>query len=161
MNTKYFSWAQVGKLCVYGLAGTLLYSLSNAVGSKYLDGFFESQLLQVEFTLLGINVATASILFKAIAELPDVRSTHFAGLRTQVKFSIYEQIVLIAVSLILLTLKTASLVTEKCPQFNIYTGMVLTAIIAYELEIIRDLFKAMTTVIHLSMQIRDNQNNKK
>jgi hypothetical protein len=161
MNSKYFSWAQIGKLCVYGVAGTLLYSLSNAVGSKYLDEFFESQLLQVEFTLLGINVATASILFKAIAELPDVKSTHFAGLRTQVKFSIYEQIVLIAVSLLLLTLKTAPIVAEGWPQFNNYSGMLLTGIIAYELEIIRDLFKAMTTIIQLSMQIRDNQNSKK
>lgn len=157
---NYFTWAQFGKIAVCFLFGFLFNSLADWLNSDFLKEFYQNGLLEVEFTLLGINVATTAILLKAIADLPNVKSTHFVDVRRQIGYSIYEQIVIILLTLLLVLVVSSGIISPKIVLLKSYSYHALTAILIYEAEILRDTFKGMVSIIELTMKINDESKNK-
>lgn len=157
---NYFTWAQLGKFAVCFVLGIAFNSVAELLNSDFLIKFYQNGLLEVEFTLLGINVATTAILLKAISDLPGVKSTHFVNVREQIRFSIYEQIVIIMLTVLLVLVASSEIISPKMDAIKGYSHHVLTAILLYEAEILRDTFKGMVGIIEFTMGINDNKQNK-
>ena len=88
-------------------AGFLAQFIQSWVGSCYLDTFLKNNLINLLVALLAINSATMGIVLTKIRELADKHNTSagvFNSTKREMLISIKEQITLIIVGLVLLTI---------------------------------------------------------
>jgi hypothetical protein len=152
---KYLSILQLKKFALCLGLGLGIHKVAEWLSSDFLKRFYESGLIPMEIILLAINVASAAILLKLIAELPNVKSTHFVDVRRQIAFGIYEQIAIILLTLLLVLVVSSTLIIEDFQPNKAMYYILLTSILVYELEILRDTFHSVVEMIELTLNLKD------
>lgn len=131
--------------CMALFFGILIYLLEYFVGTSFIKNFFQNNLISILTTLLAINVAVLSIILTRMA-IRDPSMSNFANSKAEIWKSINEQVILIAVALIL------SIFSSKesyaiYPELIEHTISVLfITVFAYAIYILRDTAKALIDI---------------
>lgn len=86
--------------CVAFLGGVTLHLLEYLLDANFSCAFFKQNLISILSTLLAINIAVLSIILTRMA-VRDPSMANFANSKNEIWKSINEQVILIAVALIL------------------------------------------------------------
>lgn len=129
--------------------GYLCQLAQTAGQSQYLNDFLKGNLITLLIALLAINSATMGIVLTKIRDLIDkkgVGSDNFTATKSEMLLSIKEQIGLIALAVILLTLSDSAFVAST-PELKSGMSVALCSIFAYSLINLYDTAKSVIIII--------------
>jgi len=126
----------------------LLSKLQTAIGSVYIIEFLSENLITILIALMAINGTTLGIVLTKVREITDrVGSKEaFTNSKKEMLFMVYEQISLIAVSLILLSLHDSSWTSGKLVWLEVFDVMI-TGCFVYSMMILYDTAKSVFVLI--------------
>ncbi|MFY0675716.1 MAG: hypothetical protein JXR18_00365 [Neptuniibacter sp.] len=118
------------------------------VGSKFLDGFFESNLITILVALLAVNAATMGIVLTKMRDLIDKNGNAeaFTKTRCNMLLSIKEQIGLIILATIVLSIKSAPAV-QSIENMPLLLNSLVTGIFVYALLVLYDTAKGVLVIV--------------
>src|SRR5690606_21966360 len=119
--------------------GFLAELLNVWLGSKFLYGFFESNLVTILVALLAVNAATMGIVLTKMRDLIDKNGNAeaFKKTRRNMLLSIKEQIGLIILAAIVLSVKSAPVV-QSIENMPLLFNSIVTGIFVYALLVLYD-----------------------
>jgi len=131
----------------------LLYQMQLLLHSNYLMDFLSNNLVSLLVAVLAINTASLGIVLSKIRELLDsVNGNHnFSGTKTEMLFSIKEQIVLIFLSLFLLTIDDSKLL-DQYPQVKSLIEIGIVSCFVYAMQILYDTAKSIFVVLDFNQK---------
>lgn len=118
------------------------------LNSTYLHNFFVSNLVTILVALLAINATTMGIVLTKIRELIDRNGkTHtFQKTRNNMLLSIKEQICLIVLATVVLSLKSAPFVMS-IENLPLLCDSIVTGIFVYALLVLYDTAKSVLIIV--------------
>lgn len=129
-------------------AGFVLRMTQDWVGSSYFADFLRGNLINLLIALLAVNSATMGIVLTKIRELIEEHGHGDAFKRTRDHFllSVKEQVGLIAVAILFLTLSESTYLksVQHLPQLF---GAVVHGIFVYSMLILYDIAKSVLIII--------------
>jgi hypothetical protein len=125
------------KIPLCAVIAVLLNYLSIQLESPYLTNFLHDKIVELLITLLAINTATTSLIVAKIEDLRKKFGDRFPATSKEAKQSLYEQIILIGLSVTSLFLLNSKVILAKLPHATIVIDTLLIAIFLYSLEILR------------------------
>src|SRR5690625_6668560 len=117
-------------------AGFLAQIAQRALQTEFLNNLLQNDLIQLQIALLAINSATLGVVLTKIRDLieqKNVDSSYFREVRKQMLLSIREQITLIAMAIVTLTMWSSSSLTWSSDS-NLMLGSITCAIFIYSLS---------------------------
>ena len=129
--------------------GFLAQIAQRALQTEFLNNLLQNDLIQLQIALLAINSATLGVVLTRIRDLieqKNVDSIHFREVRKQMLLSIREQITLIAMAIITLTVWPSSSSTWSSDS-DLMFGSITCAIFIYSLSILYDTAKSILKII--------------
>jgi len=117
--------------------------------SHYLNDFLKGNLITLLVALLAINSATMGIVLTKVRDLIDKKGEGadcFASTKKEMLLSIKEQLALIVLSVLLLTVGGSELVTKDINMSSGYWVLV-TGIFVYAMIILYDTAKSVIIII--------------
>ena len=139
----------VFKTALISLALGFITEIVNSwLGTPFLHKFFEDNLITILVALLAINAATMGIVLTKIRELIDKTggAKFFTNTKRNMLLSVKEQIVLIGMSTITLSIKGAPVVSQT-PNLPLLLNSLLAAIFIYALIILYDTAKGVLIIV--------------
>lgn len=132
---KYITFAALGFLLAY---------IALRLESTFADKFAEN-ILALLTTLFAINIASSTLVAGKIRDIQDKTGHNFPKTKTNLKWSFYEQIILIAIAFVAAIARESKylddlLIDNTCVL--ICNSIIFFTFIAY-LEIIRDIGKSL------------------
>lgn len=118
------------------------------LGSKFLYGFFESNLVTILVALLAVNAATMGIVLTKMRDLIDKNGNveAFKKTRSNMLLSIKEQIGLIIIATIVLSIKSAPVV-QSIENMPLLFNSIVTGIFVYALLVLYDTAKGVLVIV--------------
>lgn len=109
------------------------------LGSTYFNEFLKSNLINLLVALLAINTTTMGIVLTKIRDLVDSKGhgEAFKKTRQQMLLSVKEQIVLIALAIVLLTISESSYFLS-IPNFDLLSNALICGIFVYSMMVLYD-----------------------
>lgn len=128
--------------------GFLAEFLNVWLGSKFLYGFFESNLVTILVALLAVNAATMGIVLTKMRDLIDKNGNAeaFKKTRRNMLLSIKEQIGLIILATIVLSVKSAPVV-QSIENMPLLFNAIITGIFVYALLVLYDTAKGVLVIV--------------
>ena len=128
--------------------GFLAELLNIWLGSKFLYSFFESNLVTILVALLAVNAATMGIVLTKMRDLIDKNGNAeaFKKTRRNMLLSIKEQIGLIILSTIILSVKSAPAV-QSIQNMPLLFNSIVTGIFVYALLVLYDTAKGVLVIV--------------
>lgn len=128
--------------------GFLAELLNVWLGSKFLYGFFESSLVTILVALLAVNAATMGIVLTKMRDLIDKNGNAeaFKKTRRNMLLSIKEQIGLIILAAIVLSVKSAPVV-QSIENMPLLFNSIVTGIFVYALLVLYDTAKGVLVIV--------------
>lgn len=125
------------------------------INSDFLVLFLKQRIIEILLTLLAINTATSAFIVSKLQEISVQYKHSFKGTYNEIKLSLIEQIVLIAVSAsILISLDSEVLKPLIGEKLNYVFDVILIFCFIYAIEILRDTGTAMFDIL---IQIEDEK----
>ena len=121
--------------------------LLDSIGSSYLFDFLKQNVINIQIGLLAINTATLGVVLTKLRDLVDkgIALSKFSSARDEMLLSIKEQMALIIVALIILSIDSATSIPVHIPAELI--RILLLACFAYSLMILYDTAKSVFVVL--------------
>ncbi|ABG58450.1 hypothetical protein [Cytophaga hutchinsonii] len=116
----------------------ILTILSNALESDFWAKFLDGNLIVILITLLAINTATISLIISKMQEIAEKHIIDFDGAIKEVKKSLYEQIILIALAIVFLILKDSSVIKTTFKYHDVAFNTIIGSIFINSIDILRD-----------------------
>ncbi len=115
---------------------------------KYLPTFFDANLITILVALLAINTATMGIVLTKIRDLSDRSDSEnmFLKTRAQMLLSIKEQISLVIIAMILLSIKSSP-IFSAIQNMPLLLNSLITAVFVYSLFVLYDTAKGVLIII--------------
>jgi hypothetical protein len=140
---------QISKTALISLSIGFLAELFNVwLATDFLQRFFEINLITILVALLAVNAATMGIVLTKIRDLIDKNSgsEFFQKTRTNMLLSVKEQIGLIILATLVLSVKTSPIVAgvENLP---LLLNAIVTGIFAYALLVLYDTAKGVLIIV--------------
>ena len=109
------------------------------LGSAYFNDFLKANLVNLLVALLAINTTTMGIVLTKIRDLVDSHGhgEAFKKTRQQMLLSVKEQIVLIILAIVLLTISGSSYFLS-IPNFNLLVDSLISGIFVYSMMVLYD-----------------------
>lgn len=128
--------------------GFLTELLNVWLGSKFLYGFFESSLVTILVALLAVNAATMGIVLTKMRDLIDKNGNAevFKKTRRNMLLTIKEQIGLIILASIVLSVKSAPVV-QSIENMPLLFNSIVTGIFVYALLVLYDTAKGVLVIV--------------
>lgn len=128
--------------------GFLAELLNVWLGSKFLYGFFESNLVTILVALLAVNAATMGIVLTKMRDLIDKNGNAeaFKKTRRNMLLSIKEQIGLIILAAIVLSVKSAPVV-QSIENMPLLFNSIVAGIFVYALLVLYDTAKGVLVIV--------------
>jgi len=128
--------------------GFLVELLRNWLSSNFLQDFFEGNLVTILVALLAINAATMGIVLTKIRDLIDKRggAKFFESTKKNMLLSVKEQIGLIILATIALSIKSSPLVANV-QNLSLFLDSVVTGIFVYALLVLYDTAKGVLIIV--------------
>lgn len=120
--------------------------LSNLIQSTFIKTFIVDDLVTVLVTIFAINTATNSLLIDDLSKLSKSTNQKFSNSYKEIKVSIYEQIILIGMSVVFLICRESALLKDYMNNELIFDTLCLAAFI-YAIDILRDTALAVFNLI--------------
>ena len=99
-------------ISLYIVGGFLLTGISMALDSVFLEVYLKENLITLLVALLAINTTTSSVVMTKLKEIADATGGSFKSTIEQLKLSIYEQVCLIMIAILLLIFSGSKTVIE-------------------------------------------------
>lgn len=132
----------------YILIAFLLNILSVWIESPFLSKFLHDNVVNILIYLLAINTATTGIVLTKLTELSELNNNFdFSESYKELKAALWEQIILIGISLLVLILKDSAIIKAKFEYHDLVFDTVITAIFINSLDSLRDTSKAIFLII--------------
>lgn len=131
-----------------GVAGYATQQALSAIKSEYLLGFLEGNLINLLIALMAINTATMGIVLTKIRELLDKQDNQsaFDSTKASMLLSIKEQISLIVLSAVVLSVKKSTLFSGADWAAPTYSTLLYT-IFAFSMFNLYDTSKSVLIII--------------
>lgn len=109
------------------------------LGSNYFNGFLKSNLINLLVALLAINTTTMGIVLTKIRDLVDSKGhgEAFKKTRQQMILSVKEQLVLIVLAIILLTISESNYFLS-ITNFDLLNNSLISGIFVYSMMVLYD-----------------------
>ena len=123
-----------------------------AVGSAYLNTFLSGNLINLLVALLAINSATMGIVLTKIRDLVEKHGGEeaFSETKTEMLLSIKEQIFLIALAIILLTVVNSEYLIGRM-DILLFLWSSIVGVFVYSLRILYDTAKSVLIIIDFKL----------
>lgn len=132
---------------------TIIVLLCNYLQSSFLFSYLIDNIISLLLTLLAINTATLGLIASKIQDiLVDQPRFDFSKSIKEMKVSLIEQIVLIAVTIVTLVLKDSKLVLFN--QKHTVSNIILVGVLLYSINILWDTGKSVFVVIEELQKLR-------
>lgn len=128
------------------MIAVILVIVSSIVGSPFLHDFIQEDLTALLLTLLAINTATSSVISSKIEDLSQRYDYKFINSHRSMKHALIEQIVLIVIAVLVLIISNGKMLC-KWPYVRFVSDVVLTTVLVYSIEILRDTGVAMFNIV--------------
>jgi len=121
--------------------------LLQSIGSHYLFDFLKQNVINIQIGLLAINTATLGVVLTKLRDLVDkgIPLSKFSSARSEMLLSIREQMTLIIVALIILSIEGATSIPAHIPVELIH--ILLLSCFVYSLMILYDTAKSVFVVL--------------
>lgn len=106
--------------------------------SNVFATYLRDNILALLITLLAINTATISVIVAKLHEISRLTGVKFEKTISEVKQSLYEQIILIISSSIILIFYNSPIVKANFLFHEIFFNILITTVFIYALDILRD-----------------------
>lgn len=116
----------------------ILIGLEVLLQSTFLSKFLKDNLVGLLLTLLAINTATSSVISAKLEEIADRTGADFGEVIKEVKWSLIEQIILIALSVLLLIFLGSERIDFESNHLKEIVNVLLCSILVYAIDILRD-----------------------
>jgi hypothetical protein len=129
--------------------GFLLATVNNWLGSTFLDIFLKENLVTILIALLAINATTIGVVLTKVRELIDKEgqgSECFNETKQQMLLSIKEQISLVIISILLLSLQSSPYINSSI-EMSMLINSVLIGVFIYSLIILYDIAKGVLIIV--------------
>lgn len=134
--------------------GTVITLFANLLESKFLFKYLKDNSLGLLLTLLAINTATLGVVASKMQDIV-VKYPKFDFTKTirEMKFSLKEQIFLIATSLFTLLISDSSKILFQFKEH--ICNIILVSVLVYSIEILWDTGKAVFVVIEELQKMKE------
>lgn len=121
--------------------------LLQSIGSYYIFDFLKQNVINIQIGLLAINTATLGVVLTKLRDLVDkgIPLAKFSDARSEMLLSIKEQMALIIVALIILSIESATSIPAHIPVELI--RILLLSCFVYSLMILYDTAKSVFVVL--------------
>ena len=128
--------------------GFIVELLNIWLGSSFLYGFFSANLITILVALLAVNAATMGIVLTKMRDLIDKNGNAqvFKKTRANMLLSIKEQITLIILATIILSIKSAPAV-KSIENMPLLLNSVVTGLFVYALLVLYDTAKGVLVIV--------------
>ncbi|WP_348826714.1 hypothetical protein [Halomonas sp. RT37] len=128
--------------------GFLTEMLNVWLGAKFLYVFFESNLVTILVALLAVNAATMGIVLTKMRDLIDKNGNAEAFIKTRsnMLLSIKEQIGLIILAIVVLSVKSAPII-QSIENMPLLFNSIVTGIFIYALLVLYDTAKGVLVIV--------------
>lgn len=140
---------QVAKTSLLSLgAGFMCQLAQDWLASQYFIEFLRANLINILIALLAVNSATMGIVLTKIRELIEKHGHGDAFQKTRAQFllSIKEQVALIGISIVLLTV-SQSIHIREIQNVDMFFGSAVTAVFVHAMTILYDTAKGVLIII--------------
>ena len=137
------------KSVTYLVVSFLICYLSVLLKSNFVNGFADN-FIALLTTLLAINIASGSLIAGKLKEINIATGQKFEKTVSELKKSLTIQLILIAISFIVLLLKSSKLISGLIGVSNleIITNTITIGIFIYYLDTIKDLGLALFSLLN-------------
>lgn len=128
--------------------GFIVELLNIWLGSSFLYGFFSANLITILVALLAVNAATMGIVLTKMRDLIDKNGNAevFKKTRSNMLLSIKEQITLIILATIILSVKSAPAV-KSIENMPLLLNSIVTGLFVYALLVLYDTAKGVLVIV--------------
>jgi len=130
------------------IIGYIFTKLQIFLQTNYLIEFLKQNLIILLVTLIAINSATLSIVLTKIRELIDKNGSKadFSKTKKQMILSINEQVILIAMSMIFLTILDSNFIKTH-EEYVMFVNVLVIASFVYGIRILHDTAKSVFVIL--------------
>lgn len=139
--------AIVKNICLYIVLSVSINFVSLELESKFLIKFLEGNLITLLVALLAINTTTMSIVMVKLRELKDKFGINFDNTLSSLRISVYEQVLLIPLSIFLLVVRDSSIITTCLKHSQFVLDTLLIATFTYAVHILFDNARSVFIII--------------
>lgn len=134
------------EISLYIVLSAILSFIAYCLKSDFLFEYLQNNIIGLLLTLLAINTATLGLIASKIQDVMiEYPTLDFSQSIKEMKISLFEQIVLIAVSIICMIFLKSTIIIFDCKDF--IGNAILIAILIYSINILWDTGKAVFIVI--------------
>ncbi|MCD6566696.1 MAG: hypothetical protein J7K53_12225 [Bacteroidales bacterium] len=137
----------VKNVCLYLVISTIISWITIKLDSVFLVSFLEKNLITLLVALLAINTTTMSIIMVKLRELKDKFGVRFDNTLNSLRISLYEQVSLIPLSILMLVLRDSTVIKQHLAYSSFIWDTALIAIFAYAIHILFDTAKSVFIII--------------
>lgn len=136
----------VKNISFFIVLAAIIVMLSSYFEAKFLHEYLKNNIIGLLLTLLAINTATLGLIASKIQDIiVNFPQLNFAKTIKEMKFSLKEQIALVAFSILTLIILDSQKIIF--PNKEIISNIMLVSILIYAIEILWDTGKAVFVVI--------------
>lgn len=139
---------------VYKIISYLVISFLISLGAKEIDSDFiskfSSDFITLLTTLLAINIASGSLIAGKLKEINLKTGQSFSKTTRELKRSLLIQLILIAISFVILVLKSSTKISVLigADMMELISNTITVAIFIYYLDCIMDLGRALFSLLN-------------
>jgi hypothetical protein len=139
----------IKNISLYLVIAYILSFSSEKLQSDFLATFLSSNLINILITLLAINTATASILLSKLKEISEKHNSfNFNETYSELKKSLFEQIVLIILAIVIGIFSSSQIIKEHIENHQLIMTTANTFVFIYSIDILRDTGIAIFSIIN-------------
>ncbi|NHC63075.1 hypothetical protein [Paenalcaligenes suwonensis] len=131
-------------------AGFLFQILQACLNTDFLNIWLQLNLIQLQIALLAINAATLGVILTKIRDLIEKSQAgrgFFQSTKKQILLSLKEQISLICLAILLLTVWSSPVAKEYIPYIDLTFGSLVSGVFIYSLKILYDTVKSVIVIV--------------
>lgn len=139
----------IKNISFYIIAAILINLLSTSLESSFLSKFLHDNVINILINLLAINTATTGIVLTKLKEISENHNSFdFSESYSQLKLALFEQIILIGLSIMSLIFQDSKVVKSiLLEHHDIVFQTIITAFFINALDTLRDTGKAIFLIL--------------
>lgn len=158
MNNKPITQRRIEKIAVYIVFGLIVHGLSELMDSKFLTLFYTTWLIPFELLFcfaVGALTAMAQASINSLVRLKPGIKSYISSAVSEAKTTLTEAYLTVILAILCGVMFTAVTVEVTFEEWPKYAGYILTIVILYQLEIVRDLSKGIFTARQAEFDLSD------
>lgn len=123
---------------IFLVISMVIHAVSLWLDSSFIEEFLDQNLITLLLALLAINTTTISVIMTKLREISDASGVSFSSSIHSMRMSVTEQVVLLAIAVLVLVLKNSTVITTRFTFAEFIANVLLIAIILRAVQILYD-----------------------